>query len=1255
MQSTLKRIAIVCLSMMLLLFTGFTKSFASPLTISGEHYTMRNGLPSNTVRCITQDLQGKLWFGTANGIATFDGYSIRNVTGLPSGDDKNVQGISADAFGNVWIISSSGKITCFEAREEKPKEEINHEIQKGKYSHVDFYPDNIVCLWGKEDGIMLVGMAKSNPEFKRIAVTGTENDSRNSLPEKCLINFAVRNGENIWIGTNQGLYAYAIKEEQLKTVNGGCCFISAAEYRNDQLVYASDGNIYKVDTTLRVKNPGRLINPVKETDYKGNVVYKGRWYIYGRDGVCCFDLNTNKETSASEELKIDSPRISHDNERDAWIIGKDDVLTHISCTTDSISVYDFMKNSEGDVSDNNAHSSRLRYYNAKDMIWIASNGGGLYAYDKKNRENFHWGRHSSGIYEQPPIVSDRLLTVYQDRSGSLWIGYEQDGLSHVHVSDNRWVNYIFPDNTQDTYGDYGSFRMVSNIDGNRLYVSNRSNTLYCLDRNLSLIDKTNYPQDVYAVETDTTGTLWVGMKYGGLIIGNKAYRHSRQDASTLGDNNVFDIHRDRNGRMWIATFGGGLDLAVRDENGNIVFEHYLDGNRKGRQIRTIAEDKNGRLWIGSSGGVSVVDPDVIISNPKSYMTLSVENGLLDSNEIRNIWCSESGDIYIAQTGMGFARIELPEGEDYSKIIISRLNMANGLCSDMVKSFTEDDDGNIWIATDYGLSRFDCKNCLFDSYYPSLNMEGNVFNESAATKYADGRLVFGSGRGLCVVQPDELIKKQDTTEIKDVIIKTEGRRISAQFYTYDFASHTPVKYSYKIVESGEGWSTPSTMNSVEIHNQSYGMHTLAVKAVGDNGIWSKVYTVEFEIPTPWYLSWWAIISYLLLAACAFQFIFRIISDRLKLNEQMSLAKDLTEAQMSFFKKISESFRTPLTLIKGNIEKLIVSGEQPSSSKAELSQMDYYAEQLLATMQNLTLIKTEFQKGHFVLKEELPIMQTENSIALEDAQTEIPETEIPLNEQKVLIAEPDEKIRTHLRKSLGRYFNVIATESGTTAIEILKKQEINIVISAAVMPEVSGVDLLKSIRKDSHTNHIPVILLTAYDTTENIVAGTEAGADAYLRKPFSTRILLANIINLLNQRARLRNRYSNDLALSEPKVFDNRQDREFLEKFDKLIDLHLSEGDFSVDELASQLGVGRTVFYKRIKQLTNYTPNDYIRYRRMKHAAKLLAEGSHTVSEVSYMVGISDPLYFSRTFKKYFGVAPSIYLKNLKSRVAGDTSR
>lgn len=346
---------------------------------------------------------------------------------------------------------------------------------------------------------------------------------------------------------------------------------------------------------------------------------------------------------------------------------------------------------------------------------------------------------------------------------------------------------------------------------------------------------------------------------------------------------------------------------------------------------------------------------------------------------------------------------------------------------------------------------------------------------------------------------------------------------------------------------------------------------------------------------------------------------------------------------------------MTLIKGNIEKLIVSGEQPSSSKAELSQMDYYAEQLLATMQNLTLIKTEFQKGHFVLKEELPIMQTENSIAPEDAQTEIPETEIPLNEQKVLIAEPDEKIRTHLRKSLGRYFNVIATESGTTAIEILKKQEINIVISAAVMPEVSGVDLLKSIRKDSHTNHIPVILLTAYDTTENIVAGTEAGADAYLRKPFSTRILLANIINLLNQRARLRNRYSNDLALSEPKVFDNRLDREFLEKFDKLIDLHLSEGDFSVDELASQLGVGRTVFYKRIKQLTNYTPNDYIRYRRMKHAAKLLAEGSHTVSEVSYMVGISDPLYFSRTFKKYFGVAPSIYLKNLKSRVAGDTSR
>lgn len=1254
MQSFIKHIATIYLQLIIATFTYSVNGFATPITIRGEHFTMRNGLPSNTVKCITQDYEGKIWLGTANGVATFDGYNFRNVLGLTAGDDKNVQGITTDSLGNVWIVSSSGKISCFDSREEKPKEDINCAIQDGKYSHVDFYPGNMVCLWGREDGLMLIKKRNSNLDFKRIAVVGSEKESRNSLPENCLINFVVKNGDILWIGTNQGLFAYVITNDELKTISGGCSFISAVPYGRFNLFYASNGNIYKADSTPRVENSGTIAKSIKDNSYKGNVLYKDKWYIYGKDWIGCFDLNTNKETLARKDLCISNPRISHDNEQNTWIIGQNGVLTYVDSATDSISTYDFINNAGVQNSVGNVHA-RLRYYNSQNVIWIASNGGGLYAYDKRNREICHWNRNSAESSDYAPIVSDRLLTVFEDRSGSLWVGYEQDGLSHVYVSDNRWANYIFPDNTEDEFGDLCSFRSVSIIDDNFLYVSNRANTLFRLDRNMSLSGKKTFPQSVYAVETDTTGTLWIGMKHGGLIVGDKLFRNSNEDTSSLGDNNVFDILRDSKGRMWVATFGGGLDLAVRDENGDIVFEHYLDGNRKGRLIRTIAEDKNGCLWIGSSSGVSVVNPEEIVTNPENYITLSIENGLLDSNEIRNIWCSQSGDIYIAQIGMGFVRIDAPKGNDYSNLKISRFNMANGLCSDMVKSFAEDNDGFVWVATDYGLSRFDKDNCVFDNYYPALNMEGNSFNESAAAKTADGLLLFGSGRGLCVVNPNELVVKRDTVEIKDVILKSEGRKLVAKFYTYDYAALVPNKFSYKILESNENWSAPSTANSVEIHNQSYGKYTLLVKAVGDNGIWSDIYAVEFEIPTPWYFSLWAIISYILLASCASYFIIKIVSDRLKLNEQMSLAKSMTEAQMSFFKKISESFRTPLTLIKGNIEKLIISGEQTSTSKNELAQMNYYAEQLLATMQNLTLIKTEFQKGHFVLKEELPIIQTECEFVSDDIRNEIPETDIPLNEQMVLIVEPDEQIRLHLKKSLSGYFNVVATESGSSAIEVLKSQDVNIVISAAIMPGLSGVDLLKSIRKDKHLTHIPVILLTAYDTTENIVEGTEAGADAYLRKPFSTRILLANIINLLNQRARLRNRYSNDLALSEPKVFDNRHDREFMEKLDKLIETHLSDDNFSVDEVASQLGVGRTVFYKKVKQFTGYTPNDYIRYQRMKQAAKLLAEGSHTVSEVSYMLGISDPLYFSRTFKKHFGVAPSIYLKNLKNRGASDASQ
>lgn len=1254
MRSFLKYPVIVFLMITCMLAIGTPISFAAPLSISGEHFTMRNGLPSNTVRTITQDLQGKIWLGTTNGVATYDGYIFKNVAGLTTGDDKNVQNIIPDELGNIWIISSSGKITCYDARRETPRMEINNFSRKGKYSHVVFYPDSLVCLWGKEDGFMLIDMRKSTPDFKMVSLMGKVSESNLSLPEKCIINFVIRNEGNIWIGTSQGLFAYTMTNRQLKTINGGSKFLTAVRYGKDLLFYSSDGNIYKADATLRAKEIGKLKNHIIDDNYKGNILYNDKWYIFGRDRVNCFDLKTGRETSVPDEFNKPAPRISHDNERDTWIIGQDGGVTHINSSTGSITKCDFI-NSNARNSNGNAKINRLRFCNTPDIIWIASNGDGLYAYDKRMEESCHWTRNSNNYDtgEIAPLVSDRLLSVFQDKSGSLWIGYEQDGLSHIHVSDNRWVNYIFPDDTRGNFGDISSFRMVSNTSNGMLFTGNRANTLLSLDKDMSVINKTLYPQSVYAVESDTTGTLWIGMKYGGLIVGNSIYKNTLHDTSSLGDNNVFDILRDHKGRMWIATFGGGLDLAVRDENGNIVFEHFLDGNQKGRHIRTIAEDKNGYLWIGSSNGVAIINPDEIITNTEIYLTLNVENGLLDSDEIRHIWCSTSGDVYIAQTGMGFAKVKIPKNKDYSKLKIEKFNMSNGLCSDMVKAFTEDNDGYIWIATEYGLSRFDKNNHIFDNYYPSLNMEGNVFNETAAAKTEDGRLIFGSGRGLCVINPKELIIKRDTVNIRDVIIDIEDKNVIAKFYTYDFAANTPNKFSYKILESGEEWSTPRISNSVEIHNLSYGKHTLAVKAVGDNGVWSEIYTVDFEIPTPLYLSWWAIIIYVLLVVCISYFIFKITSDRLKLSEQMSLTKKLTEAQMSFFKKISESFRTPLTLIKGNIEKLISSNGLTTDARNELSQMDYYAEQLIATMHNLTLIKTEFLKGHFILKEELPIIQPENTVIPDDGQIDIPDTEIPLNEQTVLIVEPDDSLRTHLQKSLSKYFNIIVTDSGTSAMEVLKSKEISIVVSAAIMPELSGIEMLKYIRRDPHTNHIPVILLTAFDTTENIVQGTEAGADAYLRKPFSTRIILANIINLLNQRARLRNRYSNDLALSEPKVFDNKQDQTFIEKFDKLIDAHISDGNFSVDEAAVELGVGRTVFYKKVKLLTNYTPNDYIRFRRMKLAAKLLAEGSHTISEVSYLVGITDPLYFSRSFKKHFGVAPSVYVKNLKDSQSDNT--
>ncbi len=255
--------------------------------------------------------------------------------------------------------------------------------------------------------------------------------------------------------------------------------------------------------------------------------------------------------------------------------------------------------------------------------------------------------------------------------------------------------------------------------------------------------------------------------------------------------------------------------------------------------------------------------------------------------------------------------------------------------------------------------------------------------------------------------------------------------------------------------------------------------------------------------------------------------------------------------------------------------------------------------------------------------------------------LPNTPSAETKYKVLVIDDNDDIRDFLNEKLNPYFEVITAEDGDTGIQKSMEEDPDLIICDVMMPGMNGFDLTRRLKENFETCHIPVILLTAYIADEHNSEGIEAGADAYITKPFSMSHLLLQINKLLEKRELLRKHYAGNANTTELEFINQlpNQDKKFIQLIEALVDKQMDDPNLNVDTFAQMVKLGRTVFYKKVKSLTGFSPNEFIRKKRMKKAAELLASGEYNVSEVTYMVGINDPTYFSRCFKAEFGCSPS----------------
>lgn len=252
----------------------------------------------------------------------------------------------------------------------------------------------------------------------------------------------------------------------------------------------------------------------------------------------------------------------------------------------------------------------------------------------------------------------------------------------------------------------------------------------------------------------------------------------------------------------------------------------------------------------------------------------------------------------------------------------------------------------------------------------------------------------------------------------------------------------------------------------------------------------------------------------------------------------------------------------------------------------------------------------------------------------------------NHPIVLVVEDNADIREYIRSSFTDIYEVITAKDGKEGWELAQVRIPNIIVSDIMMPVMDGIELCKRIKEDMRTSHIPVILLTAKDSLQDKEEGYASGADSYLTKPFSAKLLHSRINNLLETRKKIASLLA--LADTQPKQESavsslNKLDNEFLQKITQIIEENLEMEKMDIAFIADKMCMSHSTLYRKIKGLTDMSANEFIRKVKMRKGVELLMSGQYTISEIAYMIGFSSVAYFRQCFKDEYGMSPSDYVK------------
>lgn len=1162
--------ALALLAFFLLLPAGLS---AQP-QFHSRRLSVVDGLAGNTVKAMVQDRDGYIWMGGTGGLSRYDGYAFADFTrtGIDpnAGTSRHIGLLDYDARNHLlWVTSSTythslldlvtGRYVDYTGRGD-----AGRSFRKYYFANPDMW------LYTEGFGIRHVGC-----HDRRFTVTDY----------RAIRDVAYVAGDadgNIW--SFGGSRVQRIDAGGRSVVRNLRSPVADMRVRGRQIVVlTADGRVRLFSTAFRLLGQWMAAWPggrVPRITY--SLIWQNRYLACMPDGVVQVDLRTGK-SSRPADLQLREGLGQGSLPGWQFVANKYQGTLYLFPDHGAMRRLDLFPGL-------GANAEKGRIFNVQaggdGMLYVAGYGGGFFVVDLKTG---HVARYTSRD-AHPLFWSDEIYTLMRDRSGCVWLGTAVAGVACLIPDHGPKADYVVPDpaggNPRANY-----VRAVFPMKAGGVELYTMDNRRYVLDtRTLRMSPLPSPSANVYARFTDVYGREWVGTRGNGLFVG--ADHYSASDAVRhIPVDDVFDIVADARGRVWVATWRGGLLWAQNARSGVLKFHQLLTASFNQSRIHDLELMPDGRLFVATYDGLYSIDTRQKTISAKQVRAYNLDNGQLPGNEIYCLHAARNGHLWVGCLGWGV--LDCSFSPDYARLHDRAVTRDNGLATNNVTSMVEDRQGRLWLGTEEGLSVVDGHHYA-QSFQLSPSLPGNVYSENCGLLLPDGRLLFGTRHGVVVVSGGAGIVAGTPwtpllTDIKvggvSVLQSDEGAgslpadgrptlrlragddNLELSFSNFDYRNADVTLYQYYLEGAEDGWREPANSNCATYNTLSPGTYRFHLRAVNGRRV-SRERVWSIVIPHPWYASWWAVAVYVLLAGGLGWWAVRRWKVRQRVNRQ-----------------------------------------------ADLILHEYHPERL--------------------------------------------------REQCVALLMADGRRTRRLMRHWSPYFHLCRHASVGELMACAPQEKPALVVCDARLLGEERMGAVKEMKATKVLQHVPVMMLAPRDDEASQLTAYENGVDDYMAASSNSHLLLARAVQLVTWGRARAEASAAGLAQAEEAVaqadvavqpavqeeraeiegteFRSVQDKRFKERLDYLIAQNLSAPNLTVDFLADKVRMGHTRFYGRVKEVTGMPPNRYLMQERMRVAAQMLLEGEANISEVAFSVGFQDQSYFSKCFKKAYGVTPSKYGK------------